>query len=239
MAHRVSTQDCVTCPVIDRSLWCQLTAPDFASLNRSKSTRTYSAGETLYRQGDDCRGVYCIESGLVGSRKYDTDGNSTLVRLHGPGEAIGYRALLTNNQHQVDAEVLMPSRVCRIEHDVVRKLVATTPALGLQFLQISIAGVTDAEDRYVRSVTHTARARVLHLLVVLYRRFGEAMPNGGCILELPLARQDLAALAGITAETLSRTLRRLEKERVVHFEGRRVSFADIDALFDDIELTDR
>ncbi len=92
------------------------------------------------------------------------------------------------------------------------------------------------EDKFTRTVTETAKMRVLHVLMVLYERFGSMSESGEHMLELPLSRQDLAALVGITPESMSRTIRRLENEGLAQFEGRRVRLANMDNLLEVMQL---
>jgi CRP/FNR family transcriptional regulator len=74
------------------------------------------------------------------------------------------------------------------------------------------------------------------MLLVLYERFGQDTGLGEHVLDLPVSRQDLAALIGIAPESMSRTIRRLEEEQFAQFDGRRVHLGDLDRLFDEIEL---
>jgi CRP/FNR family transcriptional regulator len=211
---------------------------ELTSLNAAKTTKAYGAGEVVYAEGEECRGVYCIESGLIGLRKHDLKTRTTLMRLRGPGDTIGYRALLTNMEHQVAAKVLIPSQICFIDKELATWLFANVPSLGLQFLQNVLGHLAEAEEYYFQNVTQTARARVLCVLLSLYERLGEALPSGERVLKLPLSRRDLAALAGISPETLSRTMRRLESERIASFKGRQVCFMNMVGLLDEFELSD-
>ena len=235
MVGQPTQLNCFTCQIRQKSEWCTLTEKETALLNTVKRTRSYSAGEVVYSQGADCRGIYCIETGLIGHRKYDAEGKSILVRLCGPGETIGYRSFLLNSKHMLTAEVLMPGRACFIERGTVQRLLTENPSLGLQFLKRAASDLTYTEDRFFRSATWSAKARVIHILFVLYQRFGDDVAPGEHILHLPLSRQDLAALIGIAPETMSRMIRWLENERIARFDGGQVHLLDVDRLLDEIE----
>jgi len=92
-----------------RSERCSSTDPGTSLMNGFKATREYGAGAIIYTEGEECHGIYCIESGLVGQRKFDGDGNSVLIRLCAAGEAIGYRALLDLTQAE---ERFLQSATC-------------------------------------------------------------------------------------------------------------------------------
>lgn len=72
-----SAVSCFTCQVRDRTEWCVLEPEDLKRLDSAK--RTLLTGELLYAQGDPCKGVYCVESGMIGVRKVDAQGNSLLL----------------------------------------------------------------------------------------------------------------------------------------------------------------
>ncbi|MEW5962440.1 MAG: Crp/Fnr family transcriptional regulator [Pseudomonadota bacterium] len=69
-------------------------------------------GETPYLQGDKCKGICCVQAGLVGVRRIDTCGRSALLRLAHPGDILGYGALLRQVDHSESAEALAPSKIC-------------------------------------------------------------------------------------------------------------------------------
>jgi CRP-like cAMP-binding protein len=114
-------------------------------------------------------------------------------------------------------------------------MLAVNPALGLRFLETEARELAKADDKYVRTVTRTAKIRLLHILMVLYERFGRTTNDGEAILELPLSRKDLGALTGITPETISRTIQKIENEAIARFDDRTVVFKDMEALFDEID----
>ncbi len=54
-------------------------------------------------------------------------------------------------------------------------------------------------------------------------------------INLPISRQDMALMIATRPETLSRTIRSLEKDGIVKFDKRKVIIPDLDALLDEIE----
>ncbi len=221
---------CFGCQVRHSTEWCALNDEELALLDGIKIPKAYEAGTTLFHQGDDCDGIYCMSSGLVGVRRLDAAGNSTLVRLCGPGETIGYRSFLKKSGHRSTAEIMMPSVVCFIRRTTVRTLLEQNPNLGLRFLDHTLKDAEEFEDRHFESVTFTVRSRLLSLLMVLYERFGQLNENGEPVLELPISRQDIAALIGASPETISRSIGAVQDEGLAQFRGRKVLFHNLDAV---------
>ncbi len=79
-------------------------------------------------------------------------------------------------------------------------------------------------------MTRSVRERVARLLVELVDRFGAEGPDGALSLTLPLARQDMAALLGVRAESIARAVRALEVDGVARFSGRQVTIPSLDPL---------
>jgi CRP/FNR family transcriptional regulator len=205
-------------------------------MDKGKSTRVYAPGSVVYAQGDMGGGVHCIRSGLVGIRRLEGNGDSTLLRLVNPGETVGYRAFLTSAPHENSAEVLMTSSICTISRPALRAVFDRNPNIGLRFLDHSLRDLKQTEDRYVESVSWKARTKLLHMLLVLNERFGCEVEGGGYRIELPISRQDFAGLIGAAPETMSRTIHRIQNEGLAHFDGRVVWISSIDAISNDVQL---
>ncbi len=234
--HSVANPDCFTCQNRDRSEWCILSDDELELFNKAKIVKNYDAGETIYYEGDPCIGVYDVQSGVVACRKYDLEGNATLISLAYPGRTLGYRSFLENGDHVTCAEAVKPSRVCFIESAVVRDLINRNPALSQRFLQRVVKDLGRATERYHQELTLSVRHRLLNLLLILNDRYGTSIESGKATIELPLSRQDLAALIGARPETLARTIQVLQKNNLAHFKGRHVSIPHLDVLLEELGL---
>ena len=233
---RCTEKNCFTCQTRERTEWCVLDDDELQQVDVGKTCREYLPGEVAFHEGDSCRGVHCIESGLVGIRKTDANGNEILLRLSYPGDTMGYRSFLAGDDHNNTAEALEPTVLCFISGNTVRTLLLNNPSLGLRFLRHAAEDLNAAEERVLQNTTLPVRARFAHLLLVLKDRYGVAGDNGELDIELPLSRQDMAAMIGIRPESMSRTIRSFQEDGVARFSGRRVKVPNITDLFDELEM---
>ncbi len=237
-ANPSSSINCFTCQARGRTEWCVLSDEELELLDQGKSCREYLPGETVFHEGDSCGGVHCIESGLIGIRKINTGGDEILLRLSHPGDTMGYRSFLAGNNHNNSAEALEPSVLCYITGATVNSLLKINPGLGLRFLRHAANDLDDAEERVLRGSTLPVRARFAHLLLVLKERYGKTGDSGDMTLDLPLSRQDMAAMIGIRPESMSRTIRSFEDDKIAIFSGRRVHVPSLDALLGELTLSE-
>lgn len=237
MACKTPVHSCTHCQTRQTSEWRTLNAEELESVDNAKQTRAYQPGDILYHQGQGPEGVYCIQSGLVGLRRIDEDGNSALLRLCNPGETVGYRAVLSGEDHRNMAEIMTPSVVCFIRRAVVMRLVADNPHLGERFFQHCLDDMSKTEDDYARRLTLKMKARFLHMLMVLYQQSGYRDEEEMYVLELPIQRTALAELIGTTPESISRMIGKLETQGLAQFEDRRVRIPDIEQIFREIGMT--
>ena len=238
MAEKHPHSSCLTCPRRSETEWSGLSDDELALVDKFKRDLHLKAGEVLYHQGDECTGIYCIRDGLIGERRINADGKSVLVRLSHPGTTIGYQELLSKTPHINSAEVLRPSHVCFMNRGLIRDLLRRDPSLGERFLRRSLSDFRHLEDDYFIARTMDVQSRFLHVLMVFYEQFGTEDEDAGHMVDLPINRQDIAALVGTAPESLSRAARRIEEAGLVEFTGKRVRFRDLDALFDRIAVAE-
>ncbi|MBM4343691.1 MAG: Crp/Fnr family transcriptional regulator [Deltaproteobacteria bacterium] len=230
---------CFGCQSRASSEWGALDGDDLACLNQVKICNVYQPGQTIFYQGNPCLGLYCVESGTVAIRKTDADGNSVIVRLACNGETLGYRAYFAGEPYRASADALQPSRVCFVDRNAVQLLLDRNPALGYGFLRHMAKDLEEAEQARLHAAALPVRARIAHLLLALRDRF--SMPgqaNGALALDLPLSRQDIAAMVGTRPETVARVVRALESDGVALFRGRRVEVPSLARLVEELQAED-
>ncbi len=225
-----------SCQMRDHSEWSVLTEDELNFLNSKKVCRKYVRGDVVFHEGDPCRGIYCVESGLIGIRKTDVDGNSVLLaRIAVAGSTMGYRPLLAGENHRARAEVMEESIICFIEKKAVWELLSHNPNLGLKFLQIATRDLGEAEEAIFQLSTLDLRTRLVHLLLVFMKHYGTVSRDGMVELELPMSRIDLAAMVGARPESFSRIIRKIEADGIAEFSGRLVTIPEIGRLHEEIE----
>ena len=225
---------CLECGLRQRNEWRVLAEDELKLLSQAKKCRLYQAGKPLYVEGEPSYGIYCVASGTVAIRKVDEQGNAVLVQLGYPGDTLGYRGLLLDENRRSNAEALGPSKVCFVDQRIVRALLDKNPALGLQFLRRVTADLDDAHAKLVQNATFSNRTKFVHLLLVLMNRHGRTATDGTRVMQLPLSRRDLASMIGTRHETLSRIISRLEEEGVARFSGRTVHVTRPHSLLEEI-----
>jgi len=214
--------------------WSQIGLEDRLSLAKAVRSRIYGPGEILFRQGEENNGLFCFQSGLAGLRRSDGNGNSAILRLIRPGDVVGYPAFLGRRTHPNTAEILVPSKICFIEASQLRWVLKRNPGLTESLLQRVLADLDRTEINCASLLTAGLRGRLLHLLLSFYESYGERLAEGICAVELPVQRKDLAALLGAKPESVSRLISRLDEEGIVRFEGRRVTFPDLESLLTEV-----
>ena len=224
---------CIDAQFLESPEWSALTESEAKMLDKAIVCRKHELGDVIFYEGDACNGTYFIKSGLVGIRKADIEGDSTLLKIAQPGDTLGYRPLLAEQNHRVSAEVLKPCHICFINRATVRLLMWGNPTLGLNFLKRAAIELGEFEERFHESVTLSVRARFAHLLIALQEKYGQARDDGSLVLELPVSRADLAAMLGVRRESVSRVIHELETEGLTHFIDRSVQVPDLDSLINE------
>ena len=226
---------CLTGRMAQGTEWSVLTREEIEIFNENVICRIYDAGETIFYERDDCKGLYLVEDGLVGVRKIDVEGGQVLIRLANPGDTLGYRPLLAGEKHRAGADVIQRARICFLPKTITNRLFISNPELGAGFLQRTAQALGAADERFFETVTLPARVRFIHLLMLMRKNYGSIIEDGSLSLELPLTRRDIASMLGIKAESLSRVVRDIESEGLAHFSGKRIKVANPNLLLEELD----
>ncbi|MEN3341162.1 MAG: family transcriptional regulator, cyclic receptor protein [Actinomycetota bacterium] len=118
----------------------------------------------------------------------------------------------------IELEALRSSCLRAISRDV-RKRLLLDPAAGDEVFAGLAAAVAEREQSLSQFAARLHDDRVLAKLVQLGRKFGRVTPDG-IRLDLPLTHQLLADAVGSARETVSTTLRQLQRAGTIQRVGR-------------------
>lgn len=231
----LSANACETCAIRNRAICSDLTGEELTLLNQIGRRRTVKAGEQLLWEGDEAILVGNVIEGLLKLSSGTADGREQIVGLVYPSDFIG-RPFGSTTPYGVEA--LADSRVCIFQRSDFDAFAKQHPNLEHKLLERTLAEL----DRTRRWMLLLGRMDAEQKLAsFLLESADRAVQATGCkpvgesthAFELPISRQQIADVLGLTIETVSRHFTRLKKDGVIALPSRReVVILDRPALED-------
>lgn len=209
---------CATCPVRDRAACSALDEAQRAELARLGSHRTLRRGDTLFHAGDDSDTCATLISGALKIAQVDASGNEHILALVHPAGFVG--ELFAPVAHH-DVIALTASMLCTFPRRQYEEVVTRFPALGRALLRRSSEDLFESRALMALMTGRTAEQRVAGFLLAMANAASDSPCHPAQKFDLPVTRGEIASVLGLTIETVSRQLTKLEKDRVVARNGAR------------------
>lgn len=209
---------CAACPVRESAACAALTPQEKDELGRLGRAHTFARGETIFAAGEDLDACATLTSGLLKISQIDGEGNESILSLVHPSGFVG--EMFAPVAHH-DVVALTESRLCLFPRHDYELAIARYPALAQALLRRSASDLYEARARIGLGSRRSAVAKVASLLVALSRAASHSPCHAAQSFSLPLTRGEMASLLGLTIETVSRQLGRLEREGTIARDGAR------------------
>lgn len=183
----------------------------------NKETRIIRKGKAVFKEGDSVEGIYFIYRGWVKIHKEWTHPKELVVRFAGPGDIIGHRGLGDKKQYPVSATALEDSTVCFVPEEFLETCLRSNPTLTYRLMQFYAVELQKAERRMRDLVHMETKGRIAGALMEMNNRFGTNLEG---FISMPVSRQDIAAYAGTTYETLFKLFIELKKDKIIATSGK-------------------
>lgn len=168
--------------------------------------------DVLFREGEPGTSLFLQISGRVGMMKAGADGQSTCLKIIGPGELFAV-VVLFGSPYPVTAEALDDAVVLDLPGAAFRKLLDET-AFRDRFIATLMERQRYLAEQVRRLALDPVERRFLAFLRDHYGERDEIAPA--------LTKKDMAAAIGVTPETFSRLLRRFAREKAVTWSDGRI-----------------
>ncbi len=178
--------------------------------------RSLHRGEIVFRQGEPARGLYALESGLVGLFGLAVSGREMLYTLFRDGQLLGHRAYFSGEVHLSEARALVPVQIRFVPAQNVEELLRTQPEFARGLLSELAALLGSFGQRLADAADKPAPARIAATLLYLK----DFAPDHRW------RRADIADYSGSTAPTVVRTLQELEERGLLRLHGREIQIKD-------------
>jgi len=209
---------CATCPVRDSAACAVLSEDERSALAALGRTRAIKRGETLFAAGEDAAACATLVSGALKVSAYDEEGDERILALIHPA---GFAGELFQPFAHYDVTALSDSTLCTFSQKDMEAAIERFPALGGALLRRSQEDLHAARGLLSLTTRRDAKSRIAVLILGLAQAASDSPCHPAARFDLPLTRGEIANLAGLTIETVSRRLTQLEAEGVITREGAR------------------
>jgi len=196
-------------------------------IGQSRET-AYRAGEYFFRQGDKHDGIHFIQSGRVRSFYLSSSGREITLAYWPKGHFVGAPQILGGGEHMWSSVATEPSVGLWLPGDVLRQLIYKTPNLAIAVIE----GLVYKSMCYTALLqimgTQSKTSRLGHLLLTLASP-REHDPNAADIRQ-QFTQEELANMIGSTRQSISTSLDRFEKQRLIARQGNVIRIIDVDGL---------
>ncbi|MGB9698240.1 MAG: Crp/Fnr family transcriptional regulator [Thermodesulfobacteriota bacterium] len=180
--------------------------------------QVFKRGEDIFYEDDEGTGFYVVISGRVKIFKLSAEGKEQILHIFGPGEPFGEVAVFAGKRFPANAQAVEESRVFFFPRQEFINLIRKDPSLALNMLAV----LSERLRRFATIIENLSLKEVpgrlaAHLLYLIERE------KGATTLTLEISKNQLASLLGTIPETLSRILARMEKEKLIKSEGKRIT----------------
>ena len=191
--------------------------------------RQLGQGDILHLAGDRSERVHVVAEGVVKLSLRDSEGEETILGLAPPGTLVGDIGAVDGRPQPLDAVAATQVRALGIDAGLFVEIVLAHPAAARELSRLQAARTRWIIEIALERTSGEVTARLAGRLLDLARMLGNE--DGGQIdVDLPLSQRDLGKLAGMCRESTCKTLRRLQAQGVVDYEGRKLRILRPDTL---------
>lgn len=213
---------------LDHCFLCRHCMPEWKEVTaQNRKTVSFRKGKSLFEQGEPVKGIYFIYSGAVKIHAPWGDGREMIIRWAKAGDIAGLRGLGGLSVFPISATALEDTTACFITNEFLELSLKANPSLTYTLMHFYATELQKAERR-MRDLTHMeVKGRIAGALLDIAMTFGT---NKEGYLGLTLTRQDIAAYAGTTYETVFKFFTQLMATNVITTAGKDIRINQPDTL---------
>lgn len=213
----------------DLSLFASLAVRERAAIAPRFQSVAFERDDILFFEGAPPDWLYVVDDGYIKLVKHSDDGRDIILHVAARGDLIGGVSAFGRRPHPFTAQAMVPARALRVSGPDFAEIMKTHPAIASQTVTSLIEELTEAHETAKSLATERVERRIARQLLKLVGRMGRDTP-GGIEIAVPLARQDVADIAGTTVESAIRVLSRWRQAGLVVTVSGRLVVQDLEGL---------
>ncbi|WP_246145523.1 Crp/Fnr family transcriptional regulator [Bacillus rubiinfantis] len=218
------------------SLFRDLNDSELTKITDIAIVREWKKHSHVFLQGDPLENVYFIFEGKVKIYKSDINGKEQIVAIMKKGEMFPHVGFFRKGNYPAYAEILDHTTLITIPILKFEQVLIDNPELCIKVFKVLGEKIVDLQNRLEEQILNNTYEQIVKLLIRLGKKHGKEKADGTILLKSEFTNKDLANMIGTTRETISRTLTKMKKEKLIEVNGDGDMILDIETLMAEIQL---
>jgi CRP-like cAMP-binding protein len=177
-------------------------------------TIALSAGQALFSAGAKGDGCYRVEKGLLKASVAEPGGGERILAVLGPGSVVGELSMIDDAPRSASIVALRETKLSFISSAAFKTFGEKRPEL-YRYLTTLLAQRLRYTNDIVAASFLSLKGRVARALLNLADQFGRDVGQGRIVLQHKISQSEIAAMAGVARENVSRVLHDWEERSLV------------------------
>lgn len=218
---------CEQCIVREFSSLKALKKDELLKIADCKTSFTIKKGDTIFSEGEQVNGIFCIKDGVCKLSKLSQNGKEQIIKLVTKGELLGQRSMISDEAVNLSAVALEDMEVCYIPKTDVMGFFDTNNEFSMNVMKNICGDLKDSETHTISMAQKTVKERLAETLVYLESTFGK---NEDGSLHIQLTREELAGMIGTATESCIRLLSDFKKLGLIDLSGKKITILELNKL---------
>ncbi len=204
--YAVAYGGAMAAPALGDSLFSVLPAELFAALFSHSRPVALGSNQMLFLAGDPGDGCYRIDEGLVKVSVVSPAGGERILAILGPGTLVGELSMLDGAPRSASAVAIRETKLCFVSRAAFDAFAGSHPEVYRYMTTLLARRLRDIDGVVAATSFLSLKGRVARSLLNLAEAFGKDVGAGRVLIRQKINQSDLAAMAGMARENLSRIL---------------------------------
>ncbi|MFP4471250.1 MAG: Crp/Fnr family transcriptional regulator [Bacteroidales bacterium] len=217
-------RNCLSCasrsPIFD-----SLTSDELELVNRKRFRLKFNPSEIVRKQGAYLSHVIFVTEGLVSIYIEGYDDRNLILKIVKPGQFISGPGMFVDRRHHYTVKAHLPTEACFVEVETIKGLIHTNPVFASDFFRDFSKNMLINYSRLINLSQRYVPGRMAEALIYLSEEV-----FGSRVFESILSSRELGALAGMSCDSVLKTLREFRSSGIIAQNGNQFEILNPGAL---------
>ena len=210
---------CESCSIRNSNSMRALSEEDIINISNKKTIMNFKKGDTLFEEGANLNGVFCLRNGKCKVTKLSPNGKDQIIRFIKKGELIGERSVLSGSTAHLTVTALEDMEACFIPKEEIELSFRKDTDFSLEITRAICSDLDNANISIANLAQKNVKERLADTLLLFDRTFG--VDEEG-FLNIKLSREEIANAIGTATESSIRLLSQFKKDSLIELKGKKI-----------------